>query len=111
MAQTGPVLKAGEEEELGLLKKEIHETGRLAYKTTPREELGDKIIKYVRNAFWVAVGILTVYYSNFFHHLFRNPNINELFFQISMAGYTIIGCLMLFTSFIMPRIAGTHDIE
>jgi hypothetical protein len=66
---------------------------------------------YLRNAFWLAVGVITIYYSNFFHHLFRNPNINDLFFQISIAGYTIIISLMLFTTFIMPRIAGTDNVE
>lgn len=66
---------------------------------------------YLRNGFWVLVAVVTVYYSNFFHHLFRNPNINELFFQLSMTGYTMIVCLMVFSTFIMPRIAGTSDIE
>lgn len=66
---------------------------------------------YARNAFWIAVGALTLYFSNFFHHLFRNPNINELFFEISMAGYTIVFGLMIFSSFIMPRISGKTDIE
>lgn len=66
---------------------------------------------YLRNGFWVVVAGIVIYYSNFFHHLFRNPNINELFFQVSMAGYTIIISIMLFATFIMPRIAGTNDIE
>lgn len=66
---------------------------------------------YLRNGFWVVVAGIVIYYSNFFHHLFRNPNINEFFFQISMAGYTIIVSIMLFSTFIMPRIAGTYDIE
>lgn len=66
---------------------------------------------YLRNGFWVLVAVVTVYYSNFFHHLFRNPNINEFFFQLSMTGYTMIVCLMVFSTFIMPRIAGTSDIE
>lgn len=66
---------------------------------------------YIRNGFWVVVAALVIYYSNFFHHLFTNPNINELFFQISMTGYTIIVSLMIFTTFIMPRISGTSDID
>jgi len=66
---------------------------------------------YIRNGFWVIVAAAVIYYSNFFHNLFKNPNINELFFQISAAGYTIIVSIMLFTSFIMPRISGTTDIE
>jgi hypothetical protein len=66
---------------------------------------------YLRNAFWVIVAVVVIYYSNFFHNLFSNPNINELFFQISVAGYTIIFSLMIFTSFIMPRIAGTNNID
>lgn len=57
------------------------------------------------------VGALTVYYTNFFHHLFRNTNINELFFEISMTGYTMVVCLMLFSSFVMPRISGIKNIE
>lgn len=66
---------------------------------------------YLRNGFWVIIAGVTIYYSNFFHHLFKNPNINELFFQLSMTGYTMIVCLMVFSTFIMPRIAGTSDIE
>ena len=66
---------------------------------------------YLRCTFWVIVGALTVYYTNFFHHLFRNPNINDIFFQVSMSGYTIIVCLMIFSSFIMPRISNTTNIE
>ena len=66
---------------------------------------------YARSLFWAGVGALTVYYTNFFHHLFRNPNINDLFFEISMTGYTIIMCLMIFSSFIMPRISGITNIE
>jgi hypothetical protein len=66
---------------------------------------------YMRNAFWAIVGGFTLYFSNFFHHLFRNPNINELFFEISMAGYTIVFGLMIFSSFIMPRISGKTNIE
>jgi len=69
------------------------------------------MLMYLRNGFWVAVAAIVIYYSNFFHNLFRNPNINELFFQISMAGYTIIVTIMLFATFVMPRIAGTSDIE
>ena len=57
------------------------------------------------------MGAGTVYYTNFFHHLFRNPNINDLFFEISMAGYTIIFSLMIFSSFIMPRISDAKNIE
>ena len=59
----------------------------------------------------MVVGAGTVYYTNFFHHLFRNPNINDLFFEISMAGYTLIFCLMMFASFVMPRISETKNIE
>ena len=66
---------------------------------------------YLRNGLWVIVAAVTIYYSNFFHHLFKNPNINEFFFQLSMTGYTMIVCLMVFSTFIMPRIAGTSDIE
>ena len=78
---TGPVLKASEEEELGLLKKELRESEmKEKDKYKYREELADKIILYLRSAFWVVVGVVTIYYTTFFHHLFRNPNINELFF-------------------------------
>lgn len=111
MSGTGPVLNQKEEEELGLLKKEIKEADFNINKPTRSEEIGDKILMYLRNAFWLVAGALTLYYSNFFHHLFRNPNINELFFEISMAGYTIIFGLMIFSSFIMPRISGIKDIE
>ena len=111
MSSKGPVLKASEEEELGLLKKDISKAEIDRQKNIHKEELGEKILMYVRNAFWIVVGVLTVYYSNFFHHLFHNPKINELFFEISMSGYTIILCLMLFSSFIMPRISGITDIE
>ena len=80
MSKSGPVLKAGEEEELGLLKKEIREVDGERLKYKHREELADKVILYVKSAFWVIIGAGTVYYTNFFHHLFKNPNINDLFF-------------------------------
>lgn len=111
MAQKGPVLRAAEEEELGLLKKDIHTADQKLSTPLHSEQLGDKIIMYMRNAFWVVVGGFTLYFSNFFHHLFRNPNINELFFEISVAGYTIVFGLMIFSSFIMPRISGKTNIE
>lgn len=101
------VLRAGEEEEIGLLKKDGPTKGHYQR----REELADKLLMYITNGFWVVVAALVVYYTNFFHHFFRNPNINELFYQISIAGYTIIVSLMVFTTFIMPRIAGTDNVE
>ena len=76
MSGTQPVLRAGDEEEMGLLKKDINKADINRMRDTKREELGDKIIMYVRSAFWVMVGAATVYYTNFFHHLFRNPHIN-----------------------------------
>ena len=67
---------------------------------------------YLRNLFWVCVSAFTIYYSNFFHNLFTNPAINELFFHIAMAGYTILLMLMLFAAFVMPYISGgITDIE
>jgi uncharacterized membrane protein HdeD (DUF308 family) len=102
-----PVLRTGEEEDVGLSKKD----GPAEAHYQRREELADKILMYLRNGFWVIVAAIVIYYSNFFHHLFRNPNVNELFFQITVAGYTFLVALMLFASIIMPRIAGTSDIE
>lgn len=66
---------------------------------------------YAQSAFWLGLGILAIYQSNFFHNLFRNPKINELFFQISMAGYTVIVALILYSSFILPYFYGIKSIE
>ena len=66
---------------------------------------------YMKNLFWVSIGGATLYYSNFFHHLFLNPNINQVFFEISMAGYTAIVMLILYTSFILPIFYGVTSIE
>ena len=45
-------------------------------KSMTKEDLGDKILMYLRNAFWVCLAVAVIYYSNFFHHLFLNPKIN-----------------------------------
>lgn len=66
---------------------------------------------YMKNLFWVCVGAAVLYYSNFFHHLFRNPAINPIFFELSMAGYTAIVLLILYTSFILPVFYGISSIE
>lgn len=66
---------------------------------------------YLKNAFWVSVGAAVLYYSNFFHHLFLNPKINPVFFEISMAGYTAIVFLILYSSFILPIFYGITSIE
>ena len=105
---SGPVLKHADEQELGLLKKEKEPASKPKNRA---QDIGDQIIRYIRNGFWVLVAAAVIYYSNFFHNLFKNPNINEFFFQISATGYTIVISLMLFTSFIMPRISGIHDVE
>ncbi len=73
--------------------------------------LGDKILNYFKSAFWVAVGIGALYYSNFFHHLFTNPKINPLFFEICIAAYTIIILLILFITFILPVFFKVNDVE
>jgi hypothetical protein len=66
---------------------------------------------YLKSTIWIGVAIAVIYYSNFFHHLFRNPKVNPLFFEISMAGYTIIILLILYTTFILPVFYGVNDIE
>ena len=66
---------------------------------------------YFKSLFWVGLAVLTIYYSNFFHHLFKNPKINEVFFQISMAGYTMIIMLILYSSIILPYCFGIKSIE
>ena len=84
---------------------------RPSLKLTPSEQLGEKILMYLKSAMWVGIAVATIYYSNFFHHLFKNPNINEVFFQISMAGYTMIVMLILYTSIILPYCFGIKSIE
>jgi hypothetical protein len=66
---------------------------------------------YVRNAFWVCLAVAAVYYSNFFHNLFHNKKINEVFFQIAIAGYTIIHLLMLYTTFVIQYWYKIKSIE
>jgi hypothetical protein len=66
---------------------------------------------YARNAFWVALAIFVIYYSNFFHNLFRNPNINEFFFEICVAGYTMIVALIIYTTFVLPKFYQAKSIE
>lgn len=73
--------------------------------------LGDKILSYVKSAIFVTIAIAVIYYSNFFHHLFRNPKVNPLFFEICVAGYTIIILLILYITFILPVCFGVKDIE
>ena len=66
---------------------------------------------YIKNGFWVCLSVFVIYYSNFFHHLFLNPNINETFFQISMAGYTMIVMLIIYTTFVLPIFYGINSIQ
>ena len=66
---------------------------------------------YIKNTIWLAIGIATIYYSNFFHHLFRNPKVNPLYFEISMAAYTIIALLILYTTFVLPIFFKIQNIE
>ena len=68
--------------------------------------LGDKILAYVKSAFWVGLGVVAIYYSNFFHHLFTNPKIHPLFFEICIAAYTMIILLILYITFILPVFFG-----
>ncbi len=73
--------------------------------------LGDKILSYLKSAFWVALGIGALFYSNFFHHLFRNPKISPMFFEICIAAYTIIILLILYITFILPVFFDVKDVE
>ena len=66
---------------------------------------------YVQSTFWVVLSIVVLYYSNFFHHLFWNPKINQVFFQISMAGYTFLVILIIYTSMVLPYILKVKSIE
>lgn len=81
------------------------------YVRSSSEQLGDKILYYFKSAFWVGLAVMAVYYSNFFHNLFKNPKINEIFFQISMAGYTMIVMLILYSSIVLPYIYKIKSIE
>lgn len=94
-----------------LLGEQIEKGERKEKKGMSSEQLGDKILMYFKCAFWVGLAVMTIYYSNFFHHLFKNPKINEVFFQISMAGYTIIVMLILYSSIILPYIYKVKSIE
>ena len=93
------------------MDKDIKDYNRVSREQDWKENLGEQIIIYIKNAFWVGVAVFVVYYSNFFHNLFNNPNINELFFEISMAGYTIMLGLTIFTAFVMPKISGKTNVE
>lgn len=73
--------------------------------------LGDKILSYVKSAIFVAIAVAVIYYSNFFHHLFNNPKVNHLFFQICAAAYTIIVLLIIYITFVLPVFFGVKDIE
>mgnify|MGYP006869355186 FL=1 len=66
---------------------------------------------YVKSGIFVAIAIAVIYYSNFFHHLFTNPKVNPLFFEICVAAYTIIILLIFYISFILPTFFGVKDIE
>lgn len=75
------------------------------------EEIGDKILMYLLNGFWVSVGFSVLYYSNFFHHFFLNPKINQLFFEICITGYTVLVMLILYAGFILPIFYGINSLE
>lgn len=73
--------------------------------------MGETILLYATNFFWVAVAVAVIYYSNFFHNLFHNPKINELFFQVSITGYTIMVMFIIYTTFVLPNCMGVNSVE
>lgn len=80
MSAVDSTMRVREEESMGLLKKDMDPHTVLTKKRNTTEEFGDLLIMYIRNLFWVLAAVAVIYYSNFFHHLFTNPKINELFF-------------------------------
>lgn len=73
--------------------------------------MAERLLMYMRNGFWVSLALFVLYYSNFFHHLFLNPKINPLFFEISMTGYTIIVLLIIYSAFILPIFYGIKSLQ
>lgn len=104
-------MKPADDESSTLLKDVRPYSGDKERRPLKPEEIGEKVLMYMKNLFWVSVGGAVLFYSNFFHHLFRNPNINQVFFEISMAGYTAIVMLILYTSFVLPIFYGVKSIE
>lgn len=68
------IMKGVDDEAKTLFDK--REPSNRVSKEMSREQLGDKILMYLRNGFWVALAVVVIYYSNFFHNLFLNPKIN-----------------------------------
>lgn len=103
------IMKGVDDEATALFKK--NRGNSEGKKNMTKEDIGDRILMYIRNGFWVAMAAVVIYYSNFFHHLFSNPKINEIFFEISMTGYTIIVMLIIYTTFVLPLCMGIKSIE
>lgn len=106
------IMKGVDDEATALFNKRStnNPDGENIKKGITKEEIGDKIIMYIRNGFWVCLSVFVIYYSNFFHNLFLNPKINETFFEISMTGYTMIVMLIIYTTFILPIFYGVKSI-
>ena len=66
---------------------------------------------YLQNIFWLGVAIAVIYYTNFFFHLFNNPNVQPLFFEISMAGFTMSIFLVLYSAIVIPYLYGVNVEE
>jgi hypothetical protein len=66
----------GNDESSTLLSDQINLQQKTKNKGFSAEQFGDKVLMYVKSIFWVGLAIFTIYYSNFFHHLFHNPKIN-----------------------------------
>lgn len=62
----------------------------------------------LHSIFWVFLSVATIYYSNFFYNLWQNPQINTLFFSISLTSFGIFSTLTIYATFFTPSF---DDIE
>lgn len=66
---------------------------------------------YLGALFWFALGMATIYYSNFFHHYFFNSKVYQPFHNISIACYFVVILFLIFACFILPYGYGIENVE
>ncbi len=60
------------------------------------EKWGEWLADLMLNLFWLGVIGLVIYYSNFFRHLFFNPNCNQPLLQVAFTLYGVSASILAY---------------
>ena len=56
----------------------------------------------VHSIAWVLASVFVVYYSNFFHNIWENEKINNLFFAMSLISFGVFSSISVYATFLTP---------